>query len=76
MEERIKQALRDPNLQDGVLQRLRDDFGADSQVASDNTIVLMFAGMRGPPRAIDTRGGHVSGGWLLHWNLPGLIMHA
>jgi hypothetical protein len=47
MEDRIKQALKDPNLQDGVLQRLRDEFGADSQVASDNTIVLMFAGRQG-----------------------------
>jgi hypothetical protein len=47
MEARIKQALADPNLQDGVLQRLRDEFGADSQVASDNTIVLMFAGRQG-----------------------------
>jgi hypothetical protein len=47
MEQRIKQALQDSNLQDGVLQRLRDEFGADSQVASDNTIVLMFAGGQG-----------------------------
>ncbi|KAF6251874.1 cytochrome P450 [Scenedesmus sp. NREL 46B-D3] len=41
---RVQQSLRDPKLGAGVLRRLRDEFGADSQVASDNTIVLMFAG--------------------------------
>jgi hypothetical protein len=44
LQERVRQSLRDPNLGEGVLQRLRDEFGVDSQVASDNTIVLMFAG--------------------------------
>lgn len=44
MTARVQQSLRDPNLGEGVVQRLRDEFGADSQVASDNVIVLMFAG--------------------------------
>jgi cytochrome P450 len=41
--ERIQQTLSSPQCS-GALARLRDEFGADSPVAIDNTITLLFAG--------------------------------
>lgn len=63
MTARVQQSLRDPNLGEGVVQRLRDEFGADSQVASDNVIVLMFAGAWGDRQAGSVRPRF---DWLLH----------
>jgi hypothetical protein len=41
--QRIQQTLSSPNCSP-ALARLRDEFGADSPVAIDNTISLLFAG--------------------------------
>lgn len=41
--QRIQQTLSSPQCS-SVLARLRDEFGADSPVAIDNTITLLFAG--------------------------------
>lgn len=40
---RIQQTLSSPDCS-GPLSRLRDEFGADSPVAIDNTITMLFAG--------------------------------
>jgi cytochrome P450 len=40
---RIQQTLSSPDCS-GPLARLRDEFGADSPVAVDNTITMLFAG--------------------------------
>jgi hypothetical protein len=69
LQQRVQQSLRDPALGDGVLQRLRDEFGADSLVASDNTIVLMFAG------AVTCWLSGWCVGWLPCW-LAGLLCNA
>lgn len=45
LQQRVWQALADPNIPaNSLLARLRDEYGAESEIAADNIITMLFAG--------------------------------
>lgn len=57
--QRIQQTLSSPECS-SALARLRDEFGADSPVAIDNTITLLFAGFDTTSSSLTFMLGHLA----------------